>query len=230
MAIKKTLTKDKKKCKVTFSLPAEVAPNANSVRVVGDFNNWNWNKGIKLTKKKNQFQGATELKPGQRHEFRYLIDNSRWENDWHADYYAPTPFGCDNCVLVTSGSATSAKAKSPKRASKAPTAKKQKPTSRAKAVSKPVAKKKTTKSKSKIDFTVIEGVGPKIKQLLQKSGYSNFEDLSKAKVKDLRQVLSDAGSRYQMHDPSKWAKQARFAAKDQWTKLNEFQATIKKGK
>jgi predicted flap endonuclease-1-like 5' DNA nuclease len=228
MAIKKTLTKDKKKCKVTFSLPAEVAPNAKSVRVVGDFNNWNWSKGVKLTKKKNQFQGAAELKAGQRHEFRYLIDNNRWENDWQADGYCATPYGCDNSVIVTSAAA--AKAKSPSRASKAPTSKKQKPTSRAKTISKPSAKAKTKKSKSKIDFTVIEGVGPKIKQLLQKAGYKSFEDLSKAKVKDLRQILNNAGSRYQMHNPSQWAKQARFAAKDQWTKLNEFQATIKNGK
>ena len=229
MAIKKTLTKDKKKCKVTFTLPAEVAPNANSVRVVGDFNNWNWSKGIKLQKKKNQFQGAAELKAGQRHEFRYLIDNQRWENDWQADEYTPTPFGCDNSVLVTSNGSVAAKAKNSKLAAKAPSTKKQKPTSRAKAVSKAKSPSKT-KKKSKIDFTVIEGVGPKIKQLLEKAGYKSFEDLSKAKVKDLKQILNNAGSRYQMHNPSKWAKQARFAAKDQWTKLNEFQATIKNGK
>ena len=87
-----------------------------------------------------------------------------------------------------------------------------------------------TRKKSKIDFTVIEGVGPKICQLLEKAGYKDFAALSKAKVGDLRNVLENAGSRYKMHDPSKWAQQARLASKDQWSKLNEFQAKLKQDK
>lgn len=222
MAIKKTYSKNKKTCKVRFSLPAEAAPNASSVRVVGDFNNWNWNQGIELNKKKNEFQGEAELQAGQRHEFRYLIDNERWENDWQADEYCPSPYGCDNSVLITQGATATKKAST--RASQAPA------TTNSPSASKTTVRKTVRRGKAKIDFTVIEGVGPKICGLLEKAGYKDFAALSKAKVKDLRNILSDAGSRYQMHDPSLWAKQARFAANNQWSKLNAFQAKLKEEK
>jgi len=216
MAIRKTYSKNKKRCKVRFSLPAEAAPNANSVRVVGDFNNWNWSEGLELNKKKNEFQGETELESGQRHEFRYLTDNERWENDWQADEYCPSPYGCDNSVLITQGGAVARRAT--KKAGQAPSE------------LKTTVNKTVKRSKGKIDFTVIEGVGPKICSLLEEAGYGDFDALSKAKVKDLRNVLTEAGSRYQMHDPSLWAKQARFAANNQWSKLNAFQAKLKEEK
>lgn len=216
MAIKKTITKDKKKYKVTFSLPQAAAPNANSVRVVGDFNDWDWDAGLELKKNKTEFKGQMELSAGQRQEFRYLIDNERWENDWQADDYARTPYGCDNSVVICP-SATATQS-SP---GKAPNSNKSNSSS---------TTKKTKSSKGKIDFTVIEGIGPKICRLLETGGYPDFEALSKAKVGDLRNILKNAGSRYSMHDPSQWAKQAKFAVNNQWTKLNAFQAELKNKK
>ncbi len=231
MAISKTLTKSKKKCKVTFSFPAQAAPSAKEIKVVGDFNNWNWNKGVKLSKSANEFIGQLELEPGQRYEFRYCIDNEAWDNDWKADEYAPTPFGVENSVVFTpSVTATVKKATqtpSRKTAKQAPNGSN---SNNEKTVTGSTKKFKTIKRTSKIDFTVIEGVGPKICSLLEKAGYKDFAALSKAKVGDLRSVLKDAGSRYQMHDPKDWAKQARLAANDQWSKLNAFQAELKKKK
>jgi hypothetical protein len=40
MAIKKEYSKDKSVCKVTFSLPREVAMQFDEIAIVGDFNNW----------------------------------------------------------------------------------------------------------------------------------------------------------------------------------------------
>ena len=82
-------------------------------------------------------------------------------------------------------------------------------------------------SKTKLDFTCIEGIGPKINQLLVKAGYQTFEDLSTAKANDLKTVLTDAGPRYKMHDPKNWAKQAKMAAKGEWTKLQEYKNNLK---
>lgn len=222
MAITKTLTKGKKKCKVTFSLPAQAAPSAKVVKVVGDFNNWSWNKGVKLSKSSGEFTGQLELEPGQRYEFRYCIDNKQWDNDWMADEYVPSPFGVDNSVVITPTGSTVAATAPASAASKAPSTAKKNNTAK--------TTTRTTRGKSKIDFTVIEGVGPKICSLLEAAGYNDFQSLSAAKVGDLRQILKDAGSRYSMHDPKNWAKQAKLAANDQWSKLNAFQAELKNKK
>ena len=224
MAITKTLTKGKKKCKVTFSLPAQAAPTAKVVKVVGDFNNWSWNKGVKLSKSSDGFTGQLELEPGQRYEFRYCIDNKEWDNDWMADEYVPSPFGVDNSVVITPSGTTTATAPS-RAASQAPKSTRKNNASKATSTT-----TKTTRGKSKIDFTVIEGVGPKICSLLEAAGYKDFNSLSTAKIGDLRKVLKEAGSRYQMHDPKHWANQAKLAANDQWSKLNAFQAELKKNK
>jgi 1,4-alpha-glucan branching enzyme len=98
--INKKYQKNKDLCKVTFSLPLEAAPNAQDVRVVGDFNNWNWEKGLPMKPTKKDYQASVELEPGRRYEFRYQMDNGDWENDWDADDYVPSPFeGVHNCVV-----------------------------------------------------------------------------------------------------------------------------------
>ena len=82
--------------------------------------------------------------------------------------------------------------------------------------SKKTASKKPTVKKAsndKVDFTKIEGVGPKIAQILQKSGYKTYADLGRAKKKDLLAILEKAGNRYKMHDPSNWAKQSKSLGK-----------------
>jgi len=229
MAIKKSFSKTAKTCKVTFSLPKAAAPEAKEVKVVGDFNNWNWKKGIKLKASKDQFIGQAELKPGQRYEFRYCIDNKSWDNDWSADEYVASPFGVDNSVIIIPELATAmtiAKEKvTPKKASTKTTSK----AGRSKTTKKETTLTSGTKRKAaklKIDFTCIEGVGPKINQILTKAGYKTFDDLAVAKVTDLKKVLNAAGPRYQMHNPKFWAKQAKMAAKGQWTKLQDFKDTI----
>lgn len=217
MAITKSFSKTAKKCKVTFSLPKAAAPDAREVKVVGDFNNWNWQKGIKLKAGKDEFKGQVELSPGQRYEFRYCIDNQYWDNDWNADDYVATPFGVDNSVVdipPTSSQKTTTKG-STKKTTKTSTAN-----------TKMLVGAKR-KSKAKLDFTCIEGIGPKINEILSKAGYSTFDELANSKTTDLKKVLSNAGPRYKMHDPKTWAKQAKMAAKGEWTKLQDYKDKLK---
>tara|TARA_R110002073_G_scaffold40547_5_gene115270 strand:- start:430781 stop:431077 length:297 start_codon:yes stop_codon:yes gene_type:complete len=96
MAIKKQYLKSKPICKVTFTVPAE---NANSVAVVGSFNDWN-TKVSKLRKLKNgTFKGTIDLEKGQSYEFRYLIDEA-YINDEQADSYVWNAYAsADNAVL-----------------------------------------------------------------------------------------------------------------------------------
>lgn len=85
--------------KVTFVLPKEAVENAKTVAVLGDFNNWQ--NGVVLTKQKDgSFKTAVELEKGRSYEYRFLINGEKWENDWAAEAYAPTPFGAYNSVVT----------------------------------------------------------------------------------------------------------------------------------
>jgi 1,4-alpha-glucan branching enzyme len=87
MAIRKAYGKDGKSCQVTFTLPAELAKGVKTVRVVGEFNDWNTSdvKGKMKKNKSGNFSATVSLEKGKQYQFRYYIDNSRWENDKSAD-------------------------------------------------------------------------------------------------------------------------------------------------
>jgi len=95
----KVATPAAKTSKVTFVLPKEAVENAETVAVLGDFNNWQ--NGIVLSKQKDgSFKTAVELEKGRSYEYRFLINGEKWENDWAAEAYAPTPFGNYNSVVT----------------------------------------------------------------------------------------------------------------------------------
>jgi len=97
----------------------------------------------------------------------------------------------------------------------------------AKKVDKPAALPKTgTVTK----LTIIEGIGPKIQELLNNAGIINFEQLAAATPDQLKDILVAAGSRFQLHDPSTWAAQAKLAAAGKMEELKVLQAELKGGK
>lgn len=90
----------------------------------------------------------------------------------------------------------------------------------------PAAEKKKAASKKEPklnDLKIIEGVGPKIEQLLNEGGINTWEELAEASAERLKEILDAAGPRYQIHDPSTWPAQARFAANSQWDDLKDYQ-------
>jgi 1,4-alpha-glucan branching enzyme len=93
-------TTEAKSRKVTFVLPKEAVENAETVALLGDFNNWDTQKQIELKKQKDgSFKTAVELEAGRAYQYRFLINGERWENAWEADAYEPTPFGAFNSVV-----------------------------------------------------------------------------------------------------------------------------------
>lgn len=119
-------------------------------------------------------------------------------------------------------SKTKSKSSEPKLAVKKPLKKK------VKAVS---ASKKTTLQKTKRDdLKKIEGIGPKIEQLLNTAGILNWKKLAKSKPEQLRTILAEAGNRYKMHNPTSWPEQAALAASGDWDKLKTFQDFLKGGR
>lgn len=236
--LKKQYLAGKPTCKVTFTLPLEAAPNAKEVKLLGEFNDWNQKEGILMKRSKNEYAATLELATGNRYEFRYLIDNETWENDWHADDYAATKYGIFNSVVEVSEpldtpslpeelmeKAQAAASKPPKKTTN-PAQKK--PTIAATPANTKKASQRTDHVQD--DLTKIEGIGPKIAEILTQKSIVTFADLAKAKAKDLKTMLESAGSRYQMHDPSTWAEQAKLAAKGDWEKLTKLQKDLKGGK
>ena len=73
------------------------------------------------------------------------------------------------------------------------------------------------------DLTVVEGIGPKIKQLLIDGGIPTFAALAAAPYDQVKGILTAAGSRYQMHDPTTWGQQAQMAADGKWDELKKWQ-------
>ncbi len=92
------------------------------------------------------------------------------------------------------------------------------------AVEEPKAKKAPAKKGPKAnDLKIIEGIGPKIEQLLKEGGIETWEDLASASIDRLKEILEAAGSRYQIHDPSTWPAQSKFAAEGKWEDLKDYQ-------
>jgi predicted flap endonuclease-1-like 5' DNA nuclease len=231
--IKKSFAKTGKVCKATFNLPKEAVENAKEVALLGDFNNWDLEQPTSMKKKKDgSFETTVELTPGREYQFRYLIDNARWENDWNADDYVPVPaFGIHNSLVVIEEKV--ANVATPKKATKKTTTKAapkaaSKAAPKAKTTTKKVATKKVAPAKEKL--TTIEGVGPKIEGLMKEAGIDTFTKLASAKIETLKEILSNAGPRYKMHDPTTWTQQAKLAADGQWEKLQKLQDELKGGK
>lgn len=80
------------------------------------------------------------------------------------------------------------------------------------------------------DLTLIEGVGPKIAELLVAAGIVSFGDLAKAKPAAIKTILDAAGKKFQMHDPATWPKQAALARDGKSAELTKLQEKLKGGK
>ncbi len=82
----------------------------------------------------------------------------------------------------------------------------------------------------KDDLTVVEGIGPKIQELLYQYGIQTYRQLAETDVARLKEILSAAGPQLAMHDPGTWPSQANLAANDQWEALKSIQGFLKGGK
>ncbi|HVP13608.1 MAG TPA: AAA family ATPase [Phycisphaerae bacterium] len=73
------------------------ADGARTVRLAGDFNNWNPDRTPMRSVRKNTFQVQLPLPPG-RYQYRYVIDG-QWRNDPANEKVMPNPFGELNSVV-----------------------------------------------------------------------------------------------------------------------------------
>ena len=91
-------------------------------------------------------------------------------------------------------------------------------------------KGRSVSDKKMSDLKTVEGIGPKIERLLKNHGIPDLPSLAMAKEERLREILSDAGRRYNIHDPATWPEQATLAVNGEWAKLEELQERLKGGR
>lgn len=75
----------------------------------------------------------------------------------------------------------------------------------------------------------IEGIGPKIMGILNDAGIKSFWALSEVSPKEIRKILLQKGSKYKMHNPNSWPKQAQLAAEGRWNELQDYQDKLNGG-
>jgi predicted flap endonuclease-1-like 5' DNA nuclease len=79
---------------------------------------------------------------------------------------------------------------------------------------------------------IIEGIGPKMEQVLKENNIQNFRDLALSSPGQLRTLLNKYGEKYRIIDPETWPQQASFASEQKWDELMVFQSSLgsEKGK
>jgi len=80
------------------------------------------------------------------------------------------------------------------------------------------------------DLELVEGIGPKIAELLISHDIYDLADLAAAPVERLREILGAAGRRFRLADPATWPEQARLGASGAWDALTELQSKLKAGR
>jgi len=81
--------------------------------------------------------------------------------------------------------------------------------------------KKTSKKIVKVDFTKIEGIGPKIQTVLRKNKIYTYKDLENSKIENIKKILNK--NSLQRHIPDTWPKQAKMAREGRWKELEKWQ-------
>lgn len=85
-------------------------------------------------------------------------------------------------------------------------------------------------SQKEEDLTIIEGVGPKIAQLLKDGGIKNYQDVIDHSVAQIKEILLKGGPTYAVHDPSTWAEQSKLAQAGKIDELKALQKELKGGR
>ncbi len=85
-------TKTKKQVELRY-----FAPSAKSVKLAGDFNNWDSKSLIPKKDTKGYWNIKLALTPGS-YQYKFLVDG-QWQNDPNCNSCVPNSFGSLNCKI-----------------------------------------------------------------------------------------------------------------------------------
>lgn len=80
------------------------------------------------------------------------------------------------------------------------------------------------------NLQVVEGIGPKMNELLNTNGVHTWTHLAAKSSADLREMLDAQGNKYSMIDPATWPDQAALARDGKWNDLIEMQKKLDTGR
>ena len=80
------------------------------------------------------------------------------------------------------------------------------------------------------DFKIIEGIGPKIEEIIHAAGITTYAKLAVKSPEEIKAILAEAGNRYKSHDPTTWPRQAQIADNGDWDELKAWQEKLDGGK
>lgn len=72
------------------------------------------------------------------------------------------------------------------------------------------------------DLTQVEGIGPKIAEVLKQNGIATFAALAEQTPDKLRDLLKASGNQYNRAKPDTWPEQAALAAAGKWDELKKL--------
>ncbi len=79
------------------------------------------------------------------------------------------------------------------------------------------------------DLVIIEGIGPRIAELLRRHGIDSFEKLARADVASLWTILDKGGPRFRLANPGTWPAQALYCVRGDWDGLKRYQDELYAG-
>lgn len=103
MPVKKQFLKSKPEVKVTFEVGQEAAAEAKAVYVLCEA--MDWQKCPLKHLKSGGFKASFNLPTDQQDDYEYRFcyemqdGTERYDNDWQAESYRPTPMGHENSVV-----------------------------------------------------------------------------------------------------------------------------------
>ncbi len=80
------------------------------------------------------------------------------------------------------------------------------------------------------DLKKIEGIGPKIAEILNAGNITTFAALAASTPAAIREMLTAAGGRFASHNPETWPMQSGMAAEGKWDELKKWQDESDGGK
>ncbi|MEM1123783.1 MAG: proprotein convertase P-domain-containing protein, partial [Bacteroidota bacterium] len=80
------------------------------------------------------------------------------------------------------------------------------------------------------DLKVVEGIGPKIEELIKNAGIYSYVSLATTAPERIEEILAAGGDRFKMHDPGTWPAQSSLAAQGRWEELNALKEELDGGK